>query len=178
MRRNSDGSSRRTPENRAEAGFDLALFLPIGFQIPHKLFSGFIQQIGVYSCNMKGNWLLWTRRAHLFLGVFFSPLLLMFIITGWWQTVTTDEVKEAQGGFFHTLMENFSNVHTDDYFPHPGASHHSHTAFKVLVVMMCLALIATICLGLVLAWQLKKKGTVVIVFVLGILVPALLLYFA
>lgn len=127
---------------------------------------------------MKGKWLLWARRTHLFLGVFFSPLLLTFIITGWWQTVTTDDEKEAEGGRLHTLMQNLSNVHTDDYWPRPGASHHSHIAFKVLVVTMCLTLIAAICLGLVLAWQIKRKGTVVIAFVLGILVPLLLLYFA
>lgn len=138
----------------------------------------FIQQIRLHFRNMKGKWLPWARQAHLFLGVFFSPLLLMFIITGWWQTVTTDEEKEAHGGRFHTLMENLSNVHTDDYFPHPGASHHSHLAFKILVVTMCLALIAAIGLGLILAWQIKRKGAVVIAFVLGILLPALLLYFA
>ena len=127
---------------------------------------------------MKGNWLLRARRAHLYLGVFFSPLLLMFIITGWWQTVTTDDEKEAEGGFLHTLMQDLSSVHTDHYFPHPGASHSSHMAFKILVVTMCLALIAAIILGLILAWQLKKKMAVVLVFVLGILIPALLAYFA
>jgi hypothetical protein len=127
---------------------------------------------------MKGKWLLWARRTHLFLGVFFSPLLLMFIITGWWQTVTTDDEKEAEGGFFHTLMQNLSNVHTDDYFPRAGAGHHSHLPFQVLVVSMCLALITTIMLGLILAWQLKKKTFVVIAFVLGILVPTLLLWLA
>jgi 4-amino-4-deoxy-L-arabinose transferase-like glycosyltransferase len=127
---------------------------------------------------MKGNWILWARRVHLFLGVFFSPLLLMFIITGWWQTVTTDEEKEAAGGFFHTLMENFSNVHTDHYYPHAGASQHSHAAFKILVVAMCLALITAIGLGLMLAWRLHKKWLVVTAFLLGILLPALLAWFA
>jgi hypothetical protein len=127
---------------------------------------------------MKGKWLLWARRAHLFLGVFFSPLLLMFVITGWWQTVTTDDEKEAAGGFVHNLLEKLSSVHTEDSFPRPGADHHSPAAFKVLVVTMCLALIAAIGLGLVLAWQLKKKWMVGLAFILGILLPALLLYFA
>ena len=126
---------------------------------------------------MKVNWLAWARRTHLFLGVFFSPLLLTFILTGWWQTVTPDTEREADGGFLHTLMQNLSNVHTDDYYPHLGANHSSHVFFKILVVAMCLALITTICLGLVLAWQTRRKGSVVIAFVLGIVLPILLARF-
>lgn len=125
---------------------------------------------------MKINWLNWARRVHLFLGVFFSPLLLTFIITGWWQTVTTDDEKEAEGGFLHTLLQSLSNVHTDDYFPRAGASQHSHLGFKILVVTMCVSLITTIALGLILAWQNKKKGLIVTAFVLGIVLPALLAY--
>jgi len=102
----------------------------------------------------------------------------MFIITGWWQTVTTDDEKEAEGGAVHTLMQNLSNVHMNDYLPRAGASLHSHLPFQILVVSMCLALMATITLGLVLAWQLKKKALVITAFALGILVPVLLLWLA
>src|SRR6266481_1509729 len=35
----------------------------------------------------------WLRRLHTFLGVFFSPLLLLFVITGWWQTVSPNRNK-------------------------------------------------------------------------------------
>jgi hypothetical protein len=127
---------------------------------------------------MKVNWLKWARQMHLLLGVFFSPLLLMFVITGWWQTVTTDDEKEAHGGFFHTLMQNFSNVHTDDYYPRAGVSAHAHAAFQVFVVTMCLALITAIVLGLILAWQAKRKRLVVAAFILGIVLPALMAYLA
>ncbi len=127
---------------------------------------------------MKGKWLLWARKTHLFLGVFYAPLLLMFIITGWWQTAASDEEKERQGGYMHTLMQKFSSVHTDDYYPHAGAGGHSHLPGKILVVTMSLSLIISILLGLVLAWQMtKKKSLVVIAFVLGIVVPPLLFYF-
>ena len=118
-----------------------------------------------------------ARRTHLYLSVFFSPLLLMFIITGWWQTVTSDDDKEKEGGFFHELIKKFSNVHTDSYFPKPGG-HHSTEAMKMLVVAMCVALLVSITLGLCLAWQsIKSKWLAALAFVLGILVPAVLLYF-
>jgi len=121
--------------------------------------------------------MMWMRRTHLFLGVFFSPLLLMFIVTGWWQTVTSDEEKESEGGFFHELVKKFSNVHTDSSWPRAG--HHSTLGMKILVVSMCVALILSIALGLCLAWQsMKSKWRVVLAFLLGILVPVVALYFA
>lgn len=127
---------------------------------------------------MRGKWNYWIRQLHTWLGVFFSPLLLLFIITGWWQSVTSDEEKEAEGGFFHTLMGKLSTVHTDDHFPKPGAGGQSHLAFKVLVVAMCIALLVSIAIGLVLAFQGKRKVPMIAALILGIVVPSLLLYFA
>jgi hypothetical protein len=131
-----------------------------------------------------GKLLVRVKRTHLFLSVFFSPLLLMFIITGWWQTLPLHEEKlrfkgqtgtHASPNFFQTVMRKISEVHTDDTLPH----HHSSMGFKILVVVMCVALIVSICLGLALAWQaMKNKVFVLGAFILGILVPVLMLYFA
>lgn len=127
---------------------------------------------------MRGKMLLFIRRAHLYLGVFFSPLLLLFIITGWWQTMASDDTKEADGGFWHELMKKFSEVHTDDHWPRAG-KHHYEFLMKWLVVGMSVALIVSIILGLVLAWQTTKpKWKVVLAVVLGIAVPAAVLYVA
>jgi hypothetical protein len=126
---------------------------------------------------MNGKLYLWLKRAHLFLGVFFSPLLLMFIITGWWQTVTSDDDKERDGGRLHELMKQLSNVHTDDKWPRAGVHHAEH--MKYLVVAMSVSLILTILLGLFMAWKtLKSKWLVALAFVLGILIPAVVLYIA
>lgn len=128
---------------------------------------------------MRGKWLIWLRRTHLFLSVFFSPLLLMFIITGWWQTVASQDDQERDGGFFHDLIKRLSTVHTDSNFPRPGVHHHAEWIMKTLVVSMCIALIISILLGLFMAWQaMKNKWRVVLAFALGILVPVLALYFA
>ena len=35
------------------------------------------------------------RRLHLYLGVFFAPMLLFFILTGWYQTAYPDRRKSV-----------------------------------------------------------------------------------
>jgi len=125
---------------------------------------------------MHGKNLRWLRKIHTFLGVFFSPLLLLFIITGCWQTFVSDDDRSK--GYFNALMSKFSSIHTDDYFPHHGANQHGSEGFKILVASMALALAVSILLGLVLAFQsMKKAWWVVLTLLLGILIPATLLYF-
>jgi hypothetical protein len=125
---------------------------------------------------MRGKWLLRVRSIHTFLGVFFSPLLLLFVVTGWWQTFQDPDSKKTD--WFNTTMERFSNIHTDDYWEraggHPFASQH----FKYFVVAMAVALILTILMGLTLACQNRKRlGWTALAFTLGILIPGLILYF-
>jgi cytochrome b len=125
---------------------------------------------------MRGKWLQRGRQLHLWLGVFFSPLLLLFIITGWWQTFVSSD--DAEKGLFNSTMARFSNIHTDDYFQRNA---HSHTSghFKILVGCMAVALIFTIVLGLLLACQTRKKfWSTAAAFILGILVPGVILYFS
>jgi hypothetical protein len=128
------------------------------------------------ACAMRGKWLLKVRQIHTFLGVFFSPLLLLFVITGWWQTFQTEDDKNND--FFNATMAKFSNIHTDDYFTASGGKHHSSEHFQILVAGMAVSLILTILLGLTLACQNRKKfGWTLLAFLLGILVPTLILYF-
>ena len=125
---------------------------------------------------MRGNWLQRVKAIHTWLGVFFSPLLLLFIITGWWQTFVSDDDKDK--GFFNSTMAKFSNIHTDDYFSGSAGAHHASGAFKILVASMAVALITTILLGLALACMTARKfWWTALAFLLGILVPALALYF-
>jgi hypothetical protein len=102
----------------------------------------------------------------------------LFIITGWWQTFTTDDDKEKEKTMFNAIMARFSTIHTDDYFSRSaGAGHQASEYFKVLVGCMAAALIVTIVLGLALACQTMDKARwMVLAFGLGILVPAVLLY--
>ena len=125
---------------------------------------------------MRGKWLLRIRSLHTFLGVFFSPLLLLFIATGWWQTFQDQDNPKTD--WFDTAMGKFSNIHTDDYWEKAGTHPHASMHFKILVATMAAALILTILMGLMIAFQNSKKaGWAALAFGLGILVPAVVLYF-
>jgi uncharacterized iron-regulated membrane protein len=124
---------------------------------------------------MRGNWLQRIRPIHTWLGVFFSPLLLLFIVTGWWQTFVSDDDKDK--GVFNSTMSKFSSIHTDDYFSRSPGTHHASEHFKILVGCMAAALIVTILLGLALACQTKKFWWTALAFLLGILIPAIVLCF-
>jgi hypothetical protein len=125
---------------------------------------------------MRGKWLQRVRQLHTWLGVFFAPLLLLFVITGWWQTFVTDDTRDK--GAFNTMMGKISTIHTDDNYPFKPGRHHESGHFKFLVSCMAVALIVSILLGLALACQNVRKSTwTILAFLLGILVPALILYF-
>ena len=127
---------------------------------------------------MRGKWLQRVRLIHTWLGVFFSPLLLLFIITGWWQTFTSDDDREKEKTMFNAIMAKFSTIHTDDYFSRAGSTHQASECFKILVGCMAGALILTIILGLALACQtMTKTRWMALAFFLGVLIPAALLYF-
>jgi hypothetical protein len=117
----------------------------------------------------------WLRRLHTFLGVFFSPLLLLFVVTGWWQTVSPNRNKGL--GFGTSWIEKLSTIHVDNYFPLPGARNYSTDLFKVLVILMAIGLIFSTLLGLVMAFRFaKRKGPITLILLAGILVPIFLLY--
>jgi len=117
----------------------------------------------------------WLRRLHTFLSVFFSPLLLLFVVTGWWQTVTVNRNKGL--GFGASWIEKLSAIHVDNYFPLVGAHNYSTDLFKILVVTMSIGFIFTTLLGLAMAFRFaKRKTSLVSVLMAGILVPIFLLY--
>jgi nitrate reductase gamma subunit len=125
---------------------------------------------------MRGKWLQRVRLIHTWLGVFFSPLLLLFIVTGWYQTFVSSD--DADKNSFNRFMSKISNIHTDDYFAAGPGDHHASRHFQIYVAFMAAMLIFTIVLGVALACQNKKRlPWVALAFVLGILVPGLILYF-
>jgi len=144
---------------------------------------------------MRGKMLLLVRRTHLYLSVFFAPLLLLFVITGWAQTMDFDHST--------VLMERLSKVHMKQYFPTEagsgrkpifrttpglqGADQKENKSavkritrpFKFLVAAMCVALIVSISLGLILAFTVvRNRIPVWIALILGIATPVLLLALA
>ena len=145
--------------------------------------------------TMNGKWLLLVRRTHLYLSVFFAPLLLLFVITGWAQTMDFDHAT--------TLMQRLSKVHTSQYFPTDSGSIRKQVfttnrgwdfagqtgtrddgkrmtwPTKWLVTAMCVALLVSISLGLILAFTMvRNRIPVWIALIFGVATPVLLLSLA
>src|ERR1043165_1056405 len=115
------------------------------------------------------------RRLHLYLGCFFAPLLLFFIATGWYQTLQVDRQKRR--GEAETWIDKVTSVHKDQIFPTESAMSYNTTLFKCLVVTMSVALMATIIIGIVLAFKiLRLRWPVYLSLVLGVALPILLLW--
>jgi hypothetical protein len=117
------------------------------------------------------------RRIHLYLGVFFAPLLLFFILTGWRQTLYPNRLKSAADA--ESLMQKLQMVHVDQIYPSSHEVTHptSPRLFKLLVVVMSAALVVTIGLGVYLAFRsLRPRWPVWASLVLGVAVPALFLW--
>ena len=117
-----------------------------------------------------------ARKAHTFLSLFFAPLLVLFVVTGCWQTLIPQDIRDGDG-WASQLLDKLSTVHKDAYFPRAGEADPSTAAFKIIVGLMGAAMLATILLGLYLAWRASPQKTA-IALALGVAVPALVLWLA
>jgi hypothetical protein len=117
------------------------------------------------------------RRLHLYLGCFFAPLLLFYLGTGWYQTLRIDRNKNV--GEADTWVAKMTSVHKDQIWPTESAMSYSTKAFKILVVLMSVALILSVLTGLYLAFRtLRQKWMLWGSLILGILMPILILWLA
>jgi len=117
------------------------------------------------------------RRTHLYLGCFFTPMLLFYILTGWLQVVDTDRLKSPMDA--ETVIQKIRTVHVDQVYPGENefAKPSSPKLFKVLTITMCIAATVTIVLGVFLAFKtLRNQWPVWVSIVLGILLPLLMLW--
>jgi len=115
------------------------------------------------------------RRVHLYLGCFFAPLLLFYVITGWYQTVNPDRRKGVSDS--QDLVSRLSRVHVEQYYPTESAAGYSTRLFRALIVVMANALIATVILGIILAFRTSRnKWPVWLSLALGIALPVILLW--
>lgn len=115
------------------------------------------------------------RRVHLFLGCFFAPMLLFYVGTGWYQTLTVRRNKAV--GEAEDWLGRLRSVHVDQLYPSEAANAYSPVLFRVLVVVMAIALIVTIVLGIVLAFRsIRQRWLVVLCLALGVVLPALCLW--
>lgn len=124
----------------------------------------------------KIRWMFWCRRVHLYLGCFFTPLLLFYILSGGFQTVNEERLKDVSEA--ETFVQKMRAVHTDHVYPSETEFKNPSNPrlFKFITVVMCVLATVMIFLGLILAFKtIKKKWLVAVVLVAGFLLPALML---
>jgi len=115
------------------------------------------------------------RRLHLYLGCFFAPLLLFYVGSGWYQTLRIDRAKNV--GEADTWVAKITSVHKDQIWPTESAMSYSTQAFKVLVVLMSIALILSVLTGIYLAFRtLRRKWMLWGSLLLGLAMPVLILW--
>ena len=115
------------------------------------------------------------RRWHLFLSCFFAPMLLFFVATGWYQTVTPNRQKQL--GEQQDVVSKLTSVHVDQVYPAETSESFSPVLFKWLVVTMSICLIITIALGIYLAFTVgRPRWAVWVSLVLGVALPVLFLW--
>lgn len=118
------------------------------------------------------------RRTHTFLSLFFTPLLLLFIATGCWQMLVSEESREEKTPV-REFLEKLSTIHTDGYLPRSGHADPSTFVFRIFVGAMGACLLLTILLGLWLAWkQSARKSWALLALGLGVAVPLAILWLA
>ncbi|MFT4589174.1 MAG: hypothetical protein ACI9VS_004037 [Candidatus Binatia bacterium] len=138
----------------------------------------------------KIRWIFLFRRLHLYLGCFFTPMLLLYILTGWYQTVNVDRLKGA--GEAQTILQKARLIHTESVIPahvsqkemdnydiskgRPVISASKPATFKWLAIVMCIMATVTIVLGLILSFKtMKNKRLVAGILLAGCLLPYLML---
>ena len=117
------------------------------------------------------------RRLHLYLGCFFAPLLLFYILTGWYQTLNPNRLKSPSEA--ETLLQKFRVVHSDQIFPSENEldKPSSPKKYQALVVVMSIASTVMILIGLVLAFKtLRSQWPVWVSLTLGVVLPVFLLW--
>ena len=132
------------------------------------------------------------RRIHLFLGCFFTPLLLLYLLSGFYFVLKP--ARQKDDGEAQTFLQKIWWVHTAQEYPRTTApldieaENQPRTltdwepdtrAFKILIYIMVIGAVATMALGIVLAIRsTKDKRPVYLSLALGVLLPMVILWFS
>jgi hypothetical protein len=112
------------------------------------------------------------RALHLYLGVIFAPLVLLFSLTGIAQTFRLQD-SEKDGSYTAPRWITVpAMLHTDQ------ALHKRAHALplKIIVSVMSVALVSTMVLGIVLAFKFGHARGVWLSLAIGVIVPAILVW--
>jgi len=116
------------------------------------------------------------RNVHLYLGVFFAPLLLFFLISGAWQTFNLHEASKSGDYVPPAIIKSLSQVHKDQRWVDGKMVPKPSMPFRCLIVFMSVGLLVTTILGIVMAFKYTKSWIVWSCLLAGILIPCFLLW--
>ena len=114
------------------------------------------------------------RNIHLYLGVFFAPLLMFFLISGSWQSFHLNDAGKTGNYKPPAIIKSLSSVHTEQKWVE-GKNVPSSVSFKWLVVFMSVGLLVTTLLGILMAFKYTKGWIVWLCLLMGVLVPVFFL---
>jgi len=118
------------------------------------------------------------RNIHLYLGVFFAPLLMFFLISGSWQTFNLHEANKSGSYVPPAIIKSLSQVHKDQRWVDGKKVPKSSKPFQWLVILMAVGLLATTILGIMMAFKYTKPWIVWACLLMGFLIPSFLIWMA
>jgi len=136
------------------------------------------------------------RQIHLYIGMFFAPMILLFALSGGLQTFRLNEAG-GWGGTPPAWMVWVGAIHKNQSAPRADAQHDDHRdahhevrpkpagppppgpsplPLKILTVLMAIGLFASTVIGMVIALSLRAARTgSLVALVLGTVLPIVLL---
>jgi hypothetical protein len=115
------------------------------------------------------------RKLHLYLGCFFTPILLFFALTGAAQLFDYHQSRKDGSYTAPAWLKLLSDVHIHQRWQHAAASQ----SFRVFAAAATIGFLITCLLGIYMAFKLSKSKLVVWLCLLGgALLPVLLLMFS
>jgi hypothetical protein len=118
------------------------------------------------------------RNIHLYLGVFFAPLLMFFLISGSWQTFDLHEASDSGDYKPPAIIKSLSAVHKDQRWADRQKKPESSVPFRYLVLLMAAGLLVTTALGIVMAFKYTRPWIVWVLLAMGISIPCWMLFAA
>ena len=109
-------------------------------------------------------------RIHRYLGAFCAPMLILFAISGSWQTVNFHKAKK-DGSYKPAAVVKFtSDLHMAEDLEGP-----TKWAFRGILWLVAASLVTSSAIGLAMAFRLEPaKGRVALLTALGVALPLLL----
>jgi len=117
------------------------------------------------------------RNIHLYLGCFFAPLLIFFVISGSLQTFNLHEKHKNNDGYKPpAIIKALSEVHTHQRLAYGNKNPKPSITFRFLLLLMSLGLLTTTVLGVLMALKFTHPWKVGGCLLLGVFIPCFLLW--